>query len=37
VITRRGKLAAGVIGFRDEDDGLDYRIEHDEKFRAKIA
>jgi len=37
VITRHGKPAAVVIGFRDEDDWFDYRIEHDEEFRDKIA
>jgi len=37
VITRHGKPAAVVIGFQDEDDWFDYRIEHDEKFRARIA
>lgn len=37
VITRHGKPAAVVIGFRDEDDWFDYRIEHDEKFLRKIA
>lgn len=37
VITRHGKPAAVVIGFRDEDDWFDYRLEHDEKFLRKIA
>ena len=26
-----------MIGFRDEDDWFDYRLEHDEKFLRKIA
>ena len=37
LITRHGKPAAVVIGFRDEDDWFDYRIEHDEKFLRRIA
>jgi PHD/YefM family antitoxin component YafN of YafNO toxin-antitoxin module len=37
VITRHGKPAAVVIGFRDEDDWFDYRLEHDEKLLRKIA
>ncbi len=37
VITRHGKPAAVVIGFRDEDDWFDYRIEHDERFLRKVA
>jgi prevent-host-death family protein len=37
VITRHGKPAAIVIGFHDEDDWLDYRLEHDEVFLEKIA
>lgn len=37
VITRHGKPAAIVIGFHDEDDWLDYRLEHDEAFLEKIA
>lgn len=37
VITRHGKPAAVVIGFRDEDEWIDYKLEHDEKFLAKIA
>jgi len=37
LITRHGKPAAVVIGFRDEEEWLDYKIEHDEKFLAKIA
>ncbi len=37
VITRHGKPAAIVVGFHDEDDWFDYRIEHDERFLRKIA
>ncbi len=37
VITRHGKPAAVVIGFRDEDDWFDYRIEHDERFLRRVA
>ena len=37
VITRHGKPAAVVIGFRDEDDWFDYKVEHDERFLRKIA
>ena len=32
-----GKPAAMVIGFRDEDDWFDYKIEHDKKFLHRIA
>ena len=37
VITRHGKPAALIIGFADEDDWFDYRLEHDERFLRKIA
>jgi prevent-host-death family protein len=37
LITRHGKPAAIVIGFRDEDEWFDYRLEHDEKFLRRIA
>ena len=37
LITRHGKPAAVVIGFRDEDDWFDYKMEHDEKFLRRIA
>jgi prevent-host-death family protein len=37
LITRHGKPAAIVIGFKDDDDWFDYRLEHDEKFLQKIA
>jgi len=37
LITRHGKPAAVVIGFHDEGDWFDYKIEHDEKFLRKIT
>ena len=37
LLTRHGKPVAVVIGFRDEDDWFDYRLEHDEDFLRKIA
>jgi len=37
LITRHGKPAAVVIGFHDDDDWFDYRLEHDKKFLRKIA
>ncbi len=37
LITRHGKPAAVVIGFRDDDDWFDYKIEHDERFLRRIA
>ena len=37
VVTRHGKPAAVIIGFTDEDDWFDYRLEHDEAFLKKIA
>jgi prevent-host-death family protein len=37
LITRHGKPAAILIGFADEDDWFDYRLEHDECFLQRIA
>ncbi len=37
VITRHGKPAAVIVGFHDEDDWFDYRMEHDERFLKRIA
>ena len=37
LITRHGKPAAVIVGFRDEDDWFDYRLEHDERFLRRIA
>jgi prevent-host-death family protein len=37
IITRHGKPAGVLIGFADEDDWLDYRLEHDPRFLERIA
>ncbi len=37
LITRHGRPAAVVIGFHDEEDWFDYKLENDEKFLRKIA
>jgi len=37
LITRHGKSAAILIGFADEDEWFDYRLEHDERFLKHIA
>ena len=36
VITRHGKAAGVLIGFESEDDWLDYRLENDPRFLARI-
>ena len=36
VITRHGKPAGVLIGFENEDDWLDYRLENDPRFRRRI-
>jgi prevent-host-death family protein len=36
VITRHGKPAGVLIGFRSEDDWFDYRLEHDERFLERV-
>jgi prevent-host-death family protein len=36
VITRHGKPAGVLIGFQSEDDWLDYRIENDPRFLARM-
>ncbi len=36
VVTVRGRPAAVIIGFEDEDDWLDYRLLKDEKFLARV-
>jgi len=36
VVTRHGRPAAVIIGFADEDDWFDYRLENDERFLARI-
>lgn len=37
IITRHGKPAGLLVGFGSEDDWLEYRLEHDERFLARIA
>jgi prevent-host-death family protein len=37
IITRHGKAAGVLVGFRSEDDWFDYRLEHDPKFLARVA
>jgi len=37
VITRHGKPAGVLIGFRSEDDWFDYRLERDPRFLARVA
>jgi prevent-host-death family protein len=36
IITRHGKPAGVLIGFASEDDWLDYRLETDPRFLARI-
>lgn len=36
VITRHGKPAGVLIGFKTEDDWLDYRLENDSRFLDRI-
>ena len=36
VITRRGKPAGVLIGFKSEDDWLDYRLQNDPRFLANV-
>ncbi len=36
VITRHGKPAGVLIGFKSEDDWFDYRLQHDERFLKRI-
>lgn len=36
VVTRHGRPAAVIVGFKDEDDGFEYRLENDERFLARI-
>ena len=36
VITRHGKPAGVLIGFKSEDDWFDYRIEHDPGFLQRV-
>ncbi len=37
IITRHGKPAGVLIGFRSEEDWLDYRLENDPAFQKRIA
>lgn len=37
VITRHGRPAGLLVGFRDEEDWFDYRLEHDPRFAERIA
>lgn len=37
VITRHGKPAAVLIGFKSEDDWFDYRLENDPRFLDRMA
>lgn len=37
IITRHGKAAGVLVGFRSEDDWFDYRLEHDPRFLARVA
>lgn len=37
LITRHGKPAGVLIGFASEDDWIDYRLENDPRFLARIA
>ena len=36
VITRHGKPAGILIGFKSEDDWIDYRLENDPRFLARV-
>jgi prevent-host-death family protein len=36
VITRHGKPAGVLIGFKNEDDWFEYRLEHDPRFFHRI-
>jgi prevent-host-death family protein len=37
VITRHGKPAAVLIGFKSEDDWFDYRLENDSRYLNRVA
>lgn len=37
VITRHGRPAAVLIGFRNEDEWFDYRLENDPRFLEQIV
>lgn len=37
IITRHGKPAGILVGFADEDDWFDYRLENDPRFARRMA
>jgi len=37
VITRHGKPAGLLVGFKTEDDWFDYRLQNDPRFLARVA
>jgi prevent-host-death family protein len=37
VITRHGRAAGVLIGFKSEDDWFDYRLENDSRFLGRVA
>jgi prevent-host-death family protein len=37
VITRHGKPAGVLVGFANEDDWFDYRLENDPRFLKRVA
>lgn len=37
LITRHGRPAGVLVGFKDEDDWFDYRLENDPRFLERIA
>lgn len=37
VITRHGKAAGVLIGFKSEEDWFDYRMENDPRFLRRVA
>jgi prevent-host-death family protein len=37
IITRHGKPAGVLIGFKSEDDWFEYRLENDSRFLERIA
>ena len=37
IITRHGKPAGVLVGFKDEDDWFEYRLERDPRFLQRIA
>jgi prevent-host-death family protein len=36
VITRHGKPAGVIIGFKDDDDWFDYQLENDPRFMQRV-